>query len=426
MFDREKLKRVIAKLNVECKRMAEESGIIFQEQFIAERVFPYRKNIRSQRTGWAQFMHKKIEGLAPLHAVDIDDVFRGFRRAIHDLVGGEPGSLQLHREVREVEQDVLHEFGLIPLKGGDNRDLQLAASLFVLPTYLSDDRTPALAAHFPLRMRMHADKIREFAVQHSGDTFEAVCVWAGAQFIHTRPDSAVLSNHCVIADSLVFDNSDWELVPQKKDIIEKPIQACYCTRVIRVRVDDPDARSIAFEFNSSGYGVLPVPPSHSSHSGESDQLDFRFLVQHKVRMTEAGMPTRTSYFEYDLVPGDLGRERTFMVHCIFFNGVQNQFHACGEHTEEAEVDWHGKRVAADTQDADMTVILPVDQVLDVWRFVRRPEQTNRDQVEEPDQKERIFDASMQRSGTSVEGVKAIWKIPPVKTSTIFSFQWSWE
>lgn len=420
MYNLVKIKCVIERLDEECSILAEEFGRSINSQFVADRIYEFkRKPGGSRKTAWSQFLHKKLEGKAPLRKEELDEVFEGYRRVIQDLTSGvyEGQRLQSAESTRvgEIEGKILNEFGLSHL------GVCLEAGMFLAPAYHSDNRTPALAVHDPDHMRTFADLIKAKAKSMEGvNLFMDLCSEYGAEIVHARPESADLSKVRVLADSIVYDNTDWVPVPSKEELQSVPVQPCYSTRVLRLVCDDPTIKTISFELNTNGLGVIPVP------SRDQSAPMYRFMVQEDVCMTESPSPTRTTYVEYLLNPECVGQEQIFVIYSIFFNGLQDSILPTGEADEPSEIEWLGKRVSSKTEDADMAVILPSSLAVQSWRFNRRPESQQRDEVMEVDDRERILESSMQRAGSMLEGVKAIWKIPQVNEPTIFSFQWCWD
>lgn len=412
-FDHERLTEVVKHLLQLCEEAAARGGGEFRLQYLAERVFAHRTGSHSRKVGLTQLLRHKCPGHQQITASDIELLFRGIRRTIHEYSGGSPNDAQVNSVARDAELDTLTTFGI------DDPDGQLRPSHFVVHTDLTDQRTPALASHDPVRMARFARKCRTVANKSPSDAFARMCKDAGAELVTERPDSADLSRVRVLAASTLFDNRDWERIPHGS-LRTLPVQACYCTSVLRVLVEDPEARAVAFEFNTSGFGVFPVPCE------DPTAPPYRFLIQDNVRMTESPTPTRTSYVEFALDQAGVHREQTFIIHSVFFNGVQDQYELISDAAEPAEIDWHGKRVYPETEDADLTVILPARYPIEYHQFARRPESASRDILAEADQRERIFEPAQRRTGSILEGIKAIWKIPRVTEPTVFSFQWRWQ
>lgn len=412
MWNVSKLQRVITALDEHCHRIASEYELKFNATVLAEYAYPKRKSQQSRKNALSQ-LRRELTGSSRIKAKRLDELFMGYRRCIHGLAGGEPDEPEYAKEVLHIEEEILNQFGLAHL--GE----RLSANMFAVPTYESDSRTRALAEHDPRHIRQISELIMEQMLAFDDNTvFSQLCHDLNAQLVDRRPESADLTRHQVLGDSIVYDNTDWELILPGIDLKSRPIQPCYSTRVLRILVTDPNAKSVSLEMNTNGFAVIPVP------ARGADSPDFRVYFQDQVCMTEAPTPTRTTYIEYELFPEDLGREREIILHSIFYNGLQDSFRDLI--SEDDVLEWHGKRVAPETGDADMAVILPGSPRVKYWKFNRRPERANRDETQDVDQRERILESSPLLPGSLHDGLKAIWKMPSVDEPTIFSFQWCWD
>ena len=394
------LKRVLEHLHQECELLALARGSKLREKEVAVLVYPKRAVV-----SFSEFKRKLSGEASPS---EVERVLGGYRKLLRSLADVQPGGRSLGRTAAQIEEDVVHMFGL------EDRGPHLSVKSFVdRGPAASDDRTEALRRHELLRMRRECKKMMEWALGLTGDVFAQVCERYDIQRVKSPPKSAKFSQFTIVSDSVVFDNTDW--VPCKEaELRSRPVQPCYLTRVVTLSIQEPRACSVAFEGNTSGFGIVPLL--------FEIELASRLLVLEST-MPEERRPTRTFFREIDIPAGPVGRRYTFVMRSVFFNGVQQAWSDAADNPSVKE--WHSKRVTPTTEAADLTVILPLSPRHVRWEFVRRSDSIAQEIVEAPDQRERIFEPAEQELGSKKEGAKAIWILPRVAEQTVFSFRWSW-
>gem|GEM_PF-3894488 len=423
MFDLKKLGRVLDAYTQVCEAQAAESGTAFKQKDVARRLGAGT----SQQVQFSKFLKKVRDGQNPTADL-VNRVFKAYRSTFRDLfiLSGSPKDPE--GMIRLEEDRLRRQFYIFgrnsPLVQDDSSDfVPLSASDFMVVVYEKDNRTRVLSAHDPEPFRNYFHLLKEEA-EETGDAFDALCKYAEAEFVETRPNAAELSSFPVLFDSSLFDYSDWVGLDDGDPvdrIWKEPFQASYQNRIIRIRVPDPAPQEIGFESNTSGFGVFPVPD-------ETIPVEERprFCVQLETRMTEMANNGRTTYLIFPIPPDRAGKEMDFHIRCVFINDLQDQLHKRDANGDLVTMDWSGKRLTPDTMNADLAVVLPLTHGIDEWEFRRRPESASRDHVVEIDQRETQFYPGPQRKGSGVFGSKAIWNLPQVDEPTIFSFHWSWD
>lgn len=413
-FDLALLQLAVDQLTRECSRL---KGHRYQDGDLADHIYGLRYAVSTRRSMWSRFKHDSLAGKRPITEDEIDKVLDGFRNVIVKLHTdqGDPATAKTRTDA--FISELARRLGLAT----DGHGKLLAhhfkrAAAFQLPP-----RTSALACHEPEEMMDFVSVIKYQASLKPDIAFEHVVRSLGGYFVDHRPASADLSRYQVVSDSILFDNSNWIAVDNSDLIRAMPIEPSLCTRVIRIKTLGASAPTIAFEFNNSGFGVVPlIARMHPTP---------RFLVQRGARMTESTAPTRTTYLEFDIPTNEVPTEHIFEIRCVYFNGLQeSRGRQVGKWTA-GTMEWHGKRMSPTTEEADLSVVFPNNPGVGEYRFAQRPESLGRDALEttqEADQRERIFEPATKLSGSTDETAKIIWKLPQVQELTIFSVQWRWK
>ncbi|MEM6498367.1 MAG: hypothetical protein AAF709_16790, partial [Pseudomonadota bacterium] len=367
---------------------------------------------------------KKIRDGESVTAQMVNRVLKAFRLALRDLLIVSNDQQTADAMVRREEAQLRKDYHLRYWDSihGEAEATPITARDFRVQAHDQDDRTRALATHDPAPFRNYFNTIKQVATDSgTADTFEHICSFLGAEFVEGRPDAAELSSTTVLGDSLVFDHSDWKAVDEAALIWTRPISACFSTRIVRVRIPDDPPSEIAFEFNTAGFGVFPVPDPMQPKNERP-----RFIVQRQTWMSEMPNNGRTSYLVYPITSDMAGEEVEFCLRALLINSQQDQLRRRESDGEWVTSDWNGKRVTPNSIGVDMSIIFPVSPRLGQWHFAQRPESAKRDQDIEIDPREMRFNPGDQLPGSGRDGSKVIWYLPDVEEPTIFSFRWSWE
>lgn len=335
-----------------CEGLCADLDIPCRTKDFAVLAFPDRKD-----TGGALAQHsrifKKLKDGKDITSETATALLSAYRQRYRELLQqkveqyGESKGFDLDEEVLECEAKIRRSIGLPAWKPEPGMPVTvgfLNAGHFVVRSGLPDLKTPAIERHDRARFRSFAADLKFEAPAQNAYLSLAKNDLVGAEFVEKRPAAADLSNFKVTADSSLFDNIDWEPVTDPKDILERPIQMSYYTRVVELEIPDDPPESIGFEFNTGGFGVFPVP----DHDLHEDQRP-RVLMQRNMRMAEMPESTegRATYQIYPIPDELAGQRHTFVLRTLYVNGLQDQFSKVDEDSEDGDyvdTDWYAKRV----------------------------------------------------------------------------------
>lgn len=193
------------------------------------------------------------------------------------------------------------------------------------------------------------DKLKaEFAHQLGCDPDQLVLPRKpGATFFHER-------GLRVLEESKCFNHIDWRPIPgsskEEADIHRRPVEPAYFCRVLRLEPrhkesdvslqesieHDGEGQEICIEYNTSGYGVVPV---------ESDSFDI-FVSS----MNESVAPDNRTITT--IARERIGLNRDLRFCAVYLNAWQDQV------VRGRKEDWWGARVQPWTKEADFSIAVP--------------------------------------------------------------------
>lgn len=348
----------------------------------------------------------------------VECVLNGFKDLIDELHAKNAGktsrAIAVASPWQAISEDVIRKLDLDLGKGSELSHLHFKD---VIPR-----STAALQVHdntlAKLKIRTMFDKLTRDDPERA---LSKALADLGIKLIHQEPDSLPFGGCEVLGDSTVYDCRDWRPVAMQEQIRMFPVEPCYSTRVVKLRLPSKKAVSVRLEFDTSGYGVFPVEAK--DNLGQKARLSFL----HTKKMPESAAPPRVTFAEFSYEPHDAVREVRLIVRSIFFNGLQQtRFNPDAAETDPASREWYSKRTDAGRQGVDMAVILPRNKKIDVGRFVQRDDSGQ--YLDVPgDQVSEIFKAADQRPGDGAKDTPvAIWHAPRVDGPMVVSFRWKWE
>jgi hypothetical protein len=295
--------------------------------------------------------------------------------------------------------------------------------------YLFSDRrqqTRAMRAHSLALLREKTAEVKQYAAHAGMEAYFRDVLRATR--INDAPSEVSFNGLRVLYDGKFFDSTDWEPVPSIEDLARSPIEATYFTRVLQLQKHANPPSKITAEFNTTGFGVIPVLDPARPHD----------RVYHRERRITPGVVSKTTSLVIDISQlGNDGQPFELVVRAIWFNGAQDQRLRRDSEGRPVGHDWWGHRVDPRTEKADLAVRLPqhkpfgsvkrmasqrrrihgTDQILVPYREIREGDPLWAPAEEVPDV-------------TYTKGTDSVWVIPcyPVEddlTWWVYAIQWRW-
>lgn len=196
-----------------------------------------------------------------------------------------------------------------------------------------------------------------------GEVADRFQISASEISVAQKPDDLKLSNFRVEYDSKCFDNSHWvnlrEHFKDRKEttrsffedrIKDTPVEPALMTRCVGLtckadRVID-EKQTVAFEFSSSGFGVIPLPNEGDEVSIYLTQMDESAAFEKRTVTTVIRRPLS----KCDCI--SKGERYSATIQSIYYNSWQDQT------VRGKDTDWWGTRVKSDARAADFAIAFP--------------------------------------------------------------------